>query len=220
MDLRPKWIAVAIVTCVIFGSTVQKCLTCGQPAAHAATPQSGAAVERGAPFVTTDVEMVPRPALPPPPPEERPKGLEDHEDVSFDRLSSYAYEVSELKRGDTPKEQIPASVKELDGRKIAVKGYMLPYRNVGEGVTEFILLRNQGLCCFGTVPRMNEWVHVIMEEGKAAPYAMDLPITVFGTLSIGEEYEWQTDRDGVERGVLLSLNRMAGTAVVVPPVYR
>jgi hypothetical protein len=87
-------------------------------------------------------------------------------------------------------------------------------------VTEFILLRNQGLCCFGTVPRMNEWVHVVMAEGTHAPYAMDLPITVFGTLSVGEVYEWQTGRDGVERGILMSVNRMTGTAVIVPPVYR
>lgn len=218
MDLRPKWIAVAIVTCVIFGSTVQKCLTCGQPqAAHAALPLP---VERGSRFVTDDLEPMPRPLAPPPAPEVRPEGLEDHEDVSFDRLSSYAYEVFELKRGEQVKEQIPASVKALDGKKVAVKGFMLPYRNVGEGVTEFILLRNQGLCCFGTVPRMNEWVHVIMEEGKSAPYAMDQPITVFGTLAIGEVYEWETGKDGVERGVLMSVNRMSGTVVVVPPVYR
>ena len=216
MDLRPKWIAVAIVTCVIFGSTVQKCLTCGAPA-HAALPIP---VEDGKPLITTDIEPMPRPAAPPPAPEERPKGLDDHEDVSFDRLSSYAYEVFELKRGDTPKEQIPASVKDLDGKKVAIKGYMLPYRNVGEGVVEFILLRNQGLCCFGTVPRMNEWVHVIMAEGTSAPYAMDLPITVFGTLSIGEVHEWQTGKDGVEHGILMSINRMSGTVVVVPPVYR
>ena len=90
----------------------------------------------------------------------------------------------------------------------------------GSVVTEFILLRNQGLCCFGTVPRMNEWVHVVMEEGKSAPYAMDQPITVFGTLAIGEVYEFETGKDGVERGILMSVNRMAGTVVVVPPVYR
>ena len=209
MDLRPKWIAVAIITCVIFGSTVQECLTCRQPA-HAAAKMP-VAVERGSRFVTESLEPMPRPVAPPPAPQERPKGLEDHEDVSFDRLSSYAYEVFELKKGEQPKEQIPASVKALDGKKVAVKGFMLPYRNVGEGVTEFILLRNQGLCCFGTVPRMNEWIHVKMAPGKGAPYAIDLPITVFGTLAVGEEYE---------KNVLMSLYRMESTAVVVPPVYR
>ena len=138
-------------------------------------------------------------------------GIEDHEDLTFDKLGSYPYEVFELKEGVTPREQIPASVKELDKRRIAIKGFMLPYRNNGESVTEFILLRNQGLCCFGMVPRMNEWVHVTMAEGTGAPYAVDLPITVFGTLAVGEVYE---------KNVLMSLYRMESTVVVVPPVYR
>src|SRR5262245_57421852 len=167
MDLRQKWIAVAIVTCVIFGSTVQKCLTCGKPAHAAPLPQ--VPVEDGSPIVAKSLEAMPKPApAPATPPEERPAGLEDHEDISFDKLASYAYEVFELRRGDTPKDQIPVSVKELDGKKIAIKGFMLPYRNVDEGVTEFLLLRNQGLCCMGTVPRMNEWVHVVMAEGTHA----------------------------------------------------
>jgi hypothetical protein len=219
MDIRPKWIAVAIITCVIFGSTIQKCLTCGKPA-HAAPPGKTVEVEDGSPIVAKSIEAMPKPAAAPAPPEERPAGLEDHEDVSFDKLASYAYEVSDLKRGETPKDQIPVSVKELDGRKVAIQGFMLPYKNTDDGVAEFILLRNQGLCCMGTVPRFNEWVHVTMAEGTSAPYKMDVPITVFGTLSIGEVYEWQTGRDGVERGIPMSVNRMAGTVVVVPPVYR
>lgn len=217
MEFRPTWIAVAIITCVIFGSTMNKCLTCGQPVVEAAPP---VAVEAGTPFVEEKgrgeeetIEIVPKakPEAPPPAPEVRPPGLEDFEDMTFDKLGSYPYEVFELKEGVTLKEQIPASVKELDGKKIAIKGFMLPYRNNGESVTEFILLRNQGLCCFGMVPRMNEWVHVTMAEGKGAPYAVDLPITVFGTLSVGEVYE---------KNVLMSLYRMEGTAVIVPPVYR
>lgn len=227
MELRPTWIAVAIVTCVIFGSTVNKCLTCGQPVVHAAPPVT---VEQGTPFVEERgpggeeamraFEPMPRAPAPPPEPIARPPGLEDHEDLTFDKLASYPYEVFELKKGETPKEQIPASVKELDGKKIAIRGFMLPYRNNGESVTEFILLRNQGLCCFGTVPRMNEWVHVTMAEGTGAPYALDVPITVFGTLAAGEVYEWHAGSDGVEKGVLMSVYRMESTVVVVPPVYR
>ncbi len=218
MELRPTWIAVAIVTCVIFGSTMNKCLTCGQPVVEAAPP---VAVEEGTPFVEEEgrgeeeaaigFEPMPRPVAPPPEPEVRPPGLEDYEDVTFDKLASYPYEVFELKEGVTPREQIPASVRTLDTKKVAIKGFMLPYRNNGESVTEFILLRNQGLCCFGMVPRMNEWVHVTMAPGTGAPYAIDLPITVFGTLAVGELYE---------KNVLMSINRMEGRVVVVPPVYR
>jgi hypothetical protein len=219
MELRPTWIAVAIVTCVIFGSTVNKCLTCGPGAKAEAKPR---VVREGRPFVGAkgrgeEGEMLafePRPRQPAPePPAEQPKpaGLEDHADLTFDKLASYKYEVRERVEGAAPLEQIPASVKELDGKKFAIKGFMLPYRNDGENVIEFILLRNQGLCCFGTVPRMNEWIHVKMAPRTGAPYSIDIPITVFGTLAVGEEYE---------KNVLMSLYRMESTFVLVPPVYR
>jgi hypothetical protein len=217
MELRPTWIAVAIVTCVIFGSAMNRCL-CGRSVTAEAAP---IAVREGTPFVgvkgpgeageTIPIEPRPKPRAPDLPVEARPAGLEDHEDVTFDKLASYRYEVRERIEGVPPVDQIPASVKEIDGKKIAIRGFMLPYRNDGENVTEFILLRNQGLCCFGTVPRMNEWVHVKMAPGKGAPYSLDIPITVFGALSVGEEYE---------KNVLMSLYRMEATLVVVPPVYR
>lgn len=217
MELRPTWIAVAIVTCVIFGSAMNKCL-CGRSVTAEAAP---IAVREGTPFVGVKgpgeeggmitIEPRPRDPLPEPAVEPKPAGLEDHEDLTFDKLASYKYEIHERVEGVPPVEQIPASVRELGGRKIAIKGFMLPYRNDGENVTEFILLRNQGLCCFGTVPRMNEWIHVKMAPGKGAPYSIDIPITVFGTLAVGEEYE---------KNVLMSLYRMEATAVIVPPVYR
>lgn len=214
MELRPTWIAVAIVTCVIFGSTVNRCLTCGQPAVAS---RPSVVVEDGTPFVSPaaaaepiTIEPMPKQAREPVV-EAKPPGLEDHGDLSFDKLASYAYEVHELTPGMELDTQLPASVKALKGNKVAIRGFMLPYRNDGENVTEFILLQNQGLCCFGRVPRMNEWVHVKMEPGRGAPYALDVPITVFGKLDVGEVYE---------KNVLMSIYRMEATAVIVPPVYR
>jgi len=176
MEMRPTWIAVAIITCVVFGSTMNKCL-CGRPVgAEAAAP---IAVRDGTAFVEGKgpgeggeprlLEPRPKEPLPEPVAEARPLGLEDHEDLTFDKLASYKYEVHERVEGMQPVDQFPVSIKALDGRKIAIRGFMLPYRNDGESVTEFILLRNQGLCCFGTVPRMNEWIHVKMAPGKGAP---------------------------------------------------
>jgi len=221
MELRPTWIAVAIVTCVIFGSTLNRCLTWGKPLDQQPAPP--VVVEEGTPFVEEKgapgeggeppaVETKPAPVVAEPAPEVvRPPGLEEHEDLTFQRLGGYPYEVHEWAEGMTLNAQIPAPILKFQGRKVAIKGFMLPYRNDGENVTEFILLQNQGLCCFGRVPRMNEWVFVRMAPGKAAPYALDIPITVFGTLAVGEVYE---------KNVLMSLYRMESTAVIVPPVYR
>jgi hypothetical protein len=221
-SFRPGWIAVAIVTCVLFGSTMNRCLTCGKPldAAEPVVPEAGTPfVQEQKPAQTWE----PKPKPPEPEPAAKPQGLEDYEDVTFDKLGSYKYEMEELHEGDAPKEQIPDSIHALSGRKIAIKGFMIPYRNNGESVTEFILLRNQGLCCFGTVPRMNEWIHVAMAPGKGAPYAMDVPITVFGTLDVKETWDKSKDPDpatGTRRLILMSVYRMEAVAVIVPPVYR
>ncbi|HEX5136860.1 MAG TPA: DUF3299 domain-containing protein [Planctomycetota bacterium] len=215
MEMRPTWIAVAIITCVVFGSTMNKCL-CGRPVAEEAAAQP-VAVNEGTPFVEEKgpgeggEARMPEARPTEPAAEAKPAGLEDHEDLTFDKLASYKYEVHELVEGVPPVDQIPVSIKALHGKKVAIKGFMLPYKNDGENVTEFILLRNQGLCCFGTVPRMNEWVHVKMAPGRGAPYAIDVPLTVFGTLEVGEEYE---------KNVLMSLYRMESTTVIVPPVFR
>jgi hypothetical protein len=221
MDRRPFWISIAIVTCVVTGSAMNRCLTCAQPLRAAAPPVAPVA---GDPFLEEaprDIEPKPKPA----PVAETPKpaGLEDHEDLTFDKLASYQYQVEDLKDGQVPKDQIPASVRALQGRKIAIKGFMIPYRNDGENVTEFILLRNQGLCCFGIVPRMNEWIHVRMAPGCHAPYATDVPLTVFGALDVGEAYEKGGIGPGGYRkglGPLMSLYRMESTRVIAPPVFR
>jgi len=217
-SFRPAWIVVAIVTCVVFGSTVNQCLTCAR------APEANLAVfdVEGEPFLAPEEEGPSQPPIdivPKPPPlptdsafkVERPPGLEDHEDLTFDKIAGYQYEVKSAEEAAEEPEQIPASIRALHGRKIAIRGFMVPYRNDGDQVSEFILLRNQGLCCFGIVPRMNEWIHVRMAPGESAPYAIDVPITVFGKLEVGEVYE---------NKALMSVYRMESTCVIAPPVYR
>ena len=88
---------------------------------------------------------------------------------------------------------------------------MIPLKNEGEDVVEFVLVRNQNACCFGIVPAMNEWIHIKMEKEQVAPYAIDIPITVFGKLEVGESYE---------NDLLMSIYRMQGKRVVEPVVLR
>ncbi|MHC4548467.1 MAG: DUF3299 domain-containing protein [Planctomycetota bacterium] len=227
--VRPLWIAVAVVTCVVFGSTLNRCLTCfgPRPEAVAADPPLVRGELLDAPFPE---EAAAPPAAPPEPvamldwrredptparrPQEtrKPPDLLGHLDLTFDKLASYPYEIEEMGQEPQPrKEQIPASVKALHGKKIAIKGFMVPLKNDGEEVVEFVLLRNQGACCFGIVPRMNEWIHVTMEPTKIAPYAVDVPLTVFGTLEVGEVFE---------NGLLMSIYRMESTRVLEPAWFR
>ncbi len=54
---------------------------------------------------------------------------------------------------------------------------------------------------------MNEWMFVQMVQGKAADATMDVPVTVFGTLAVGEEKK---------ENMGWSLYRMAGQKVSAP----
>jgi hypothetical protein len=131
--------------------------------------------------------------------------------INFDELASFDYAVP-----DAPvdvetvsveeEEKIPASIRALDGRLVRLKGFMLPTRLEAGLTTEFLLMRDQSMCCFGVVPRINEWVSVRMEGGGVRPL-MDQPVTVFGTLHVGATFQ---------NGMLLGLYQMEGEDLAGP----
>ncbi len=98
-------------------------------------------------------------------------------EINFDFLSGFDYE----------KEKIPRQIEELNGKKIAVTGFMLPVDFDQGKVTSFILLNNQMGCCFGIMPRMNEFIYVKMKPNTITKLMTDIPITVLGKFVIGEE---------------------------------
>lgn len=110
-------------------------------------------------------------------------------EVGFDRLASYEFtappDESGAKAADA---QIPAAVKELDAKKVTVTGFMLPVKMHEGLVTEFLLVKDPMMCCYGVMPKVNEWV-VVKMNGKGVAPLMDVPITFEGTLSVGQLYE-------------------------------
>lgn len=130
------------------------------------------------------------------------------QEVGFDKLAGFSYVVPEY-TGTTPPpspdtNQIPATIKAYDGRKVAIKGFMLPLK-VKEGkVTELLLMRDQSMCCFGAVPKINEFLTVKM-VGDGTKAVMDQAVTLVGTLKVGEFSEngyllgiYQMDADRAE----------------------
>ena len=56
---------------------------------------------------------------------------------------------------------------------------MLPLK-VADGVTtEFLIMKDQSMCCFGSVPKINEWVSV-KTTGKGVKPIMDQPVSMLG----------------------------------------
>ncbi len=87
-----------------------------------------------------------------------------------------------------PKDQIPDYVRELNTKKIAITGFMLPTKFKDGKVTEFLLMKDQSGCCFGAMPRINEWIIVKMTQGGIPPL-MDIPLTLVGNFKVGEVFE-------------------------------
>ena len=127
--------------------------------------------------------------------------------IGFDRLASFAYEVPDdpitepKAKAILDKNEIPKRVTKYNKQKVAIKGYMLPLRVKDGKITELLILRDQSMCCYGAVPKINEWVSVRMPEGKGVKPIMDVPITIFGTLRVGEV---------LENGYLVGIYEMDG----------
>lgn len=114
--------------------------------------------------------------------------------LGFDRLAAFKFVAPAFDPTADPKaplptgeEQIPAPVKAWNGHKAIVTGFMLPTKLQGGLVTEFLLVRNQMLCCYGTAPNMNEWVVVKLKKGVRP--LMDVPVSFYGTLKVGALFE-------------------------------
>jgi len=132
--------------------------------------------------------------------------------VGFDRLASFTYEMpddlSNTNRVASEKSdsQIPKEIRALDKKSVALKGFMLPLKVEGGLVTELLIMRDQSMCCYGTVPKINEWVSVKMTSKGVKPI-MDQPITMFGTLRVGEMRE---------NGYLVGIYQLEGEKMAGP----
>ena len=124
-----------------------------------------------------------------------PVKIGDYSLLGFDRLASFAYEVPDdpitepKAKKILESNEIPESIKKFDGQKVALKGFMLPLKVEDGLITELLILRDQSLCCYGAVPKINEWVSVRMPGNKGVKPIMDVPVTIFGTLKVGEVLE-------------------------------
>lgn len=128
---------------------------------------------------------------------EVPSGFEV---VRFTTLSGYEWMPARLEevQASGGMATIPAAVQQLDGRRVFIKGFMLPLEGDDRGVTLFMLNANIDLCYFGAPVRPNDWILVRMKPGQAAEYT-HRPTAVWGRLEVGAE---------VEEGRVTSLYRL------------
>ncbi len=167
----------------------------------AAEQDPSVAVEQPAPNLVELVQPV----------DEMPEPIEGYEGITFDKLASFAYEVPldpvtnkvELAKLNA---QIPESIKSLDKKPVAIRGFMLPLKVENGLVTELLIMRDQSMCCFGTVPKINEWINIRMAGDGVQPI-MDQAITLMGQLKVGEV---------LENDYLVGIYEMEGDRMIGP----
>jgi hypothetical protein len=138
-----------------------------------------------------------------------------YQNITFSTLSDFNFELTPEMADATahPEKatalataQIPAAVRSLDGSKVVLEGFLLPVTMNNGLAVEFLLMRNQSMCCYGVPPKINEWITVQL-NGKGVKPVMDRPIAVAGVLHVGAIEE---------NGCLDGIYRLDGEKVVTP----
>ena len=70
----------------------------------------------------------------------------------------------------------------LQGKPLFLKGYMYP-EGQPDGITSFILCRDNGQCCFGGQPKLTDMIKVKLTKGMTAKYDPNM-VSVAGTFRL------------------------------------
>lgn len=100
-------------------------------------------------------------------------------DISFDDVKL------DLAKGApfTP-EALTPRVRELERRRVRIRGYILPSFQQ-TGLTQFVLVRDNLECCFGPGAALHDCVVVRMAPGKTADFSIR-PVAVTGVFRVEE----------------------------------
>jgi hypothetical protein len=131
--------------------------------------------------------------------------------AGFDTLASFPFTVPDMTAKTHPtvaeaEKQIPASIKNLDGKTVRVRGFMMPVKELQGKTTEFLITRSQPSCCFSGATEINEFVTVKV-PGKGFDTMMDDPITVEGKLHVAAV---------TDSGFIVGLYVLDGEKIVSP----
>ena len=116
-----------------------------------------------------------------------------YQSLTYSILTEFSYEIDWEADGvefDFSRfaRRVPQSIRNLNGSKVALEGFMVP-TVVDESnlVKEFLLMPDQLSCCFGQAPEANGWVVVRSEKGVGV--FMDQVIRALGTLTVEERWD-------------------------------
>jgi hypothetical protein len=102
-------------------------------------------------------------------------------DLTFDDLK---FDIE--KGGKFEREMLPKKIEDYKGKKITIRGYILPTSTFQrEGIKVFVLVRDDKECCFGPMAAIYDCMRVEL-VGDAVASFTTRPITVEGEFDIKE----------------------------------
>lgn len=81
---------------------------------------------------------------------------------------------------------MPDWLRALNGKTIRLRGFMYP-PSFPDGITQFLLARDNQICCFGRNPKPYDIVAVKMKDEVSTHYIENRPFDVIGTFRIEEQ---------------------------------
>jgi hypothetical protein len=100
-------------------------------------------------------------------------------DITFDTIKL------DMKKEDPFKKSlITPKIHELEGRKVKLRGYLLPSFQQ-TGLTQFVLVRDNMECCFGPGAALYDCVVVEMQPGRSTDFTIR-PVAVEGVFAVRE----------------------------------
>lgn len=159
---------------VVDGSSVSSVLSVvdrpwpGAPAADALDPQNAGA-NRVVQVLIPEKEF-------------RTEGKKGELRVSYDDLDLLKVLNMEPVTADAT-ELMPAWLKELNGKPIRIRGFMYPTFEPS-GIEQFVLARDNQICCFGRDPKIYDLIAIQMKSGKTTNYIPNRPFDVAGIFRI------------------------------------
>ena len=120
-----------------------------------------------------------------------------YQSLTFNMLTSYPFKEPNWAKMSDPAyiaslnldEQISPQIQAMAGKKVEIQGFMLPLDMSDGNLRTFMLLKDQMACCFGNIPRLNEWVYVRVPKEKKISIHQDVLVTLFGRLRVGAKFE-------------------------------
>ena len=73
-----------------------------------------------------------------------------------------------------PGQLIPPSAVALNDKKVFIKGFMYPGKNLQDGIKQFVLCRDQGDCCFGGNPKITDRILVSLTDPLTVSYSQKM----------------------------------------------